>query len=64
MLRFGHTDVLWHRPHGGLGGVVEFELAIQAGRLDGRSSGWQAEVGEERVNGRGLCEGRDELQMT
>jgi len=41
-LQFGHTDVLWHRRHGGSGGLVEFELAIQVRQGNGWGSGRQA----------------------
>ena len=41
----GHSDVLWRRHHGGSSGLIEFELAIQAGR----GSCWQADL-VERVD--------------
>ena len=44
-LRWWHTDVFWRRHHGGSGGLIEFELALQVGR----GSCWQADL-VERVD--------------
>ena len=46
------------------GRFVEFELAIQVGRGDGWSSGWQADGVQERLYGRRLGEGGDHLHPT
>ena len=43
--------------HVGSGGLIEFELAIQVGRFDGRGSGGQADGSEEGLNGCRLGEG-------
>ena len=40
------------------GGLIEFELAIQTGRCNGRGSGRQTEAVEEGLNGRRLGEGK------
>jgi hypothetical protein len=59
-LRGWHTDVLWRRHDGGSGGLIEFELAIQVGRCDGRGSGGQVDGSEEGLNGCRLGEGGDD----
>ena len=58
----GHNDVLSHRRQlrRRSGSLIEFELAIQVRRFDGRGSGWQADGSEEGLNGCGLAEGGDD----
>lgn len=70
LMRARHGDLVWLEHSGVLsvrrplrrcsGGLIEFELAIQAGRRDGRGPGWQAEVVEEGLNGCRLGEGGDD----
>ena len=48
--REGPVALRWSAPLSS-GGLIEFELAIQAGRYDGRGSGWQTDGREEGLNG-------------
>jgi hypothetical protein len=74
LMRARHGDFVWLEHSGVLcvrrplrrrsGGLIEFELAIQAGRCDGRAPVWQADGNEKRPNGRRLRESSDHLHVT